>query len=234
MNLDIQRIRAICFDIDGTLSDTDDLYMLRLSGMLTPLKFFLKGKDTKASARRLITTIETPGNWLLSLADKMGIDDELGRAVDFLQRISKRATSHRHLLVPGVTEMLEMLYPRFPMSIVSARRHYMVLHFLQAFNLTRFFPVIASAQTCTHTKPYPDQILWAARQMGIAPQACVMVGDTVVDIQAGKAAGAQTVGVLCGFGTADELHQAGADLIIESTSELAPLLGNISDVNPRG
>ena len=42
-----------------------------------------------------------------------------------------------------------------------------------------------------------------------------MVGDTVVDIQAGKAAGAQTVGVLCGFGTQRELERAGADSLVE-------------------
>jgi phosphoglycolate phosphatase-like HAD superfamily hydrolase len=51
-----------------------------------------------------------------------------------------------------------------------------------------------------------------------------MVGDTVVDIHAGKRAGAQTVGVLCGFGTAGELQRAGADMILENTAELARIL----------
>jgi phosphoglycolate phosphatase len=48
-----------------------------------------------------------------------------------------------------------------------------------------------------------------------------MIGDTTVDMRAGKAADAQTVGVLCGFGEKDELLQMGADLILNSTSELA-------------
>ena len=51
-----------------------------------------------------------------------------------------------------------------------------------------------------------------------------MVGDTVVDIKAGKQAGAQTVGVLCGFGELDELEKAGADLILESTPQLYDIL----------
>jgi phosphoglycolate phosphatase len=50
-----------------------------------------------------------------------------------------------------------------------------------------------------------------------------MIGDTTVDIRAGKAAGAQAIGVLCGFGEEDELLQLGADLILKSTSDLTEL-----------
>ena len=67
-------------------------------------------------------------------------------------------------------------------------------------------------------------MVWAARQMGLEPQECVMIGDTTVDIRAGKAAGAQTVGVLCGFGDEKELRRAGADLILPSTADLAQVL----------
>ena len=52
-----------------------------------------------------------------------------------------------------------------------------------------------------------------------------MIGDTTVDIRAGRAAGAQTVGVLCGFGSERELRRAGADLILASTAELGEMLG---------
>ena len=51
-----------------------------------------------------------------------------------------------------------------------------------------------------------------------------MVGDTTVDIRAGKSAGAQTVGVLCGFGEEDELRKRGADMILTSTAELVQVL----------
>jgi phosphoglycolate phosphatase len=51
-----------------------------------------------------------------------------------------------------------------------------------------------------------------------------MIGDTTVDMLAGKAAGAQTVGVLCGFGTREELERNGADLVIDSTNLLAKIL----------
>ncbi len=60
--------------------------------------------------------------------------------------------------------------------------------------------------------------------MNVAPEACLMIGDTTVDMRAGKSAGAQTVGVLCGFGEAPELLKMGADLILENTPMLADVL----------
>ena len=60
--------------------------------------------------------------------------------------------------------------------------------------------------------------------MNVQPDECLMIGDTTVDIRAAKAAGAQSVGVLCGFGEEKELRQAGADLILESTALLADVL----------
>ena len=56
-------------------------------------------------------------------------------------------------------------------------------------------------------KPHPEPLLFAAKAMGVDPAACLMIGDTTIDIRTGVAAGAQTVGVLCGFGTEDELRE---------------------------
>ena len=91
---------------------------------------------------------------------------------------------------------------------------------MQQFELSNLFSAIATSQTCRHTKPYPDPILWVARQMGVAPENCLMVGDTVMDIKAGRAAGAQTAGVLCGFGTRQELEKARANIIVRTTADL--------------
>ncbi len=60
--------------------------------------------------------------------------------------------------------------------------------------------------------------------MDVPATSCLMVGDTVVDIITGKKAGAQTVGVLCGFGEKKELERAGADLILDSTADLMDYL----------
>jgi phosphoglycolate phosphatase len=56
--------------------------------------------------------------------------------------------------------------------------------------------------------------------MGVLPGECLMIGDTTVDILAAKAAGAQSSGVLCGFGERAELNAAGADIIIDTTKDI--------------
>jgi phosphoglycolate phosphatase len=60
--------------------------------------------------------------------------------------------------------------------------------------------------------------------MDVPADSCLMVGDTTVDIRAGRKAGAQTVGVLCGFGEEAELRRCGADMILAATPELVQVL----------
>jgi phosphoglycolate phosphatase-like HAD superfamily hydrolase len=131
---------------------------------------------------------------------------------------------HDWPLVPGVEEMLPALAQEFPLGIVTAREHRSCFAFLEAHSLLGLFDCVATARTCSRTKPHPAPVLWASRRLGIPARNCLMIGDTTVDIQAGAAAGAQTVGVLCGFGERDELERAGADLILASTPDLARVL----------
>jgi phosphoglycolate phosphatase-like HAD superfamily hydrolase len=112
----------------------------------------------------------------------------------------------------------------YMLAVVSVRSERKVREFLEAFELSSYFSLVAASQTSKHTKPFPDPILWAAQKMQVNPGECLMVGDTTVDIQAGKAAGAQTVGVLNGFGEEKELLRAGADLILPSVADLPAIL----------
>lgn len=221
MSLELSRIRALCFDVDGTLSDTDDLYVQRLVRWLRPLGFLIR--DVPRLARRLVMWMEAPGNALLGLADTLGIDDEMAAVINWMSRRRKKAWK-RFLLVPGVDDMLAALHGRYPMAIVSARDEAGTLRFLEQFGLTDYFDAIVAALSAEHTKPYPDPVLLAAEKMGVAPYHCLMIGDTTVDIRAGKAAGAQTIGVLCGFGEEEELKRLGADLILASTADVTALL----------
>ncbi|MEW6648869.1 MAG: HAD family hydrolase [Chloroflexota bacterium] len=220
MGRDIPRIRAVCFDVDGTLSDTDDRWVQAAARMLRPLG----ARRAQRLARRLVMGLETPGNWVYGALDRLHLDDEILRTMHFVQRWGKDR-SGRFTLVPGVYGMLTRIGRQMPLAVVSARGEQATLAFLEQFNLRGNFRAVATALTCAYTKPFPDPLLWAAAQMGVAPQDCLMVGDTTVDIRTGKAAGAQTVGVLCGFGGENELRRAGAGLILESTAELAAALG---------
>ena len=219
MTVDLSRIRALCFDVDGTLSDTDDLYSQKIARFLPGLLF----KNRDHTARRFVMWVEAPGNALLGFADRIGLDDEMVAVINWLSR-HRKLSSKKFLLVPGVDEMLKKLHGRYPMSVVSARDEHGTLAFLKQYDLEKYFDVIVTGLSAEHTKPYPDPILLAAQKMNVAPENCLMIGDTTVDIRAGKSAGAQTVGVLCGFGEEPELRKFGADEILEDTTKLIDLL----------
>ena len=223
MALDIPRIQAFCFDLDGTLSDTDDQFVLKFTRLLYPFSFALKNHDPKPLARQMVMFTEAPGNFLLGLPDRLNFDQSIARVGDFLYQKGLGKHAEPFLIIPGVQELLAKLSQRYPLSVVSARGERSALQFLDQFELRKYFQAIACAQTCVHTKPYPDPVLWAARQMGVAPENCLMVGDTPVDIRAGKAAGTQTAGVLSGFGIESELHKSGADQIFTTAVDLLPL-----------
>lgn len=220
MALQIERIKALCFDIDGTLSDTDDAYILKVARWLRPGRFLLAGRDEIRLARRMVMALETPGNLLQGWSDRLGLDNALADWNDYLFENGWLRPEYITILMPGVHELLNELHTRFPMAVVSVRGTRTIQAFLDQYELTQFFQVIVSGQSVRHTKPFPDPILFAAQKMQVLPEACLMIGDTTVDILAGKAAGAQTVGVLCGFGELAELQRVGADLILDHTNDL--------------
>ena len=219
MPLDIPRIKALCFDVDGTLSDTDDLYAHGVSQFLPRFLF----RDPAHTARRLIMWIEAPGNALLGMADTVGLDDKMVALIDWTSR-HRKLTHKKYILVPGVDILLERLNGRYPMAVVSAREEKSTLRFLNQFDLLKYFEVVVTGLSTVHTKPYPHPILFAAQKMGVKPEECLMIGDTTVDMRAGKSAGAQTVGVLCGFGEKEELLRMGGDHILNHTAELTDIL----------
>ena len=219
MPLDISRIHALCFDVDGTLSDTDDLYVQKVSKFFPRFLF----KDPDHAARRFVMWVEAPGNALLGLADTLHLDDEMIAVIHWLNRRRKHSDK-KFLLVPGVDEMLKQLHGRMPMAVVSARDEKGTMRFLEQYDLVKYFDTIVTGLSAVHTKPYPDPVLLAARKMNVLPENCLMIGDTTVDIRAGKSAGAQTLGVLCGFGEEPEVSQIGADEIVEDTTKLLEIL----------
>jgi phosphoglycolate phosphatase-like HAD superfamily hydrolase len=227
MPVDIAKVKAICFDVDGTLSDTDDQFVQRIVKFISPFRLIVSQKDVHSIARRLVMYTEGPGNWIYGIADRIGMDETIVAMGDRLYEMGIGDTDEPFILIDGVREMLVMLRDHFPLSIISTRGRKSTFRFLFQFELLSFFTAVATGQTCKHTKPYPDPIEWAAERMGVAASACLMIGDTVTDIRAGKRAGAQTVGVLCGFGEEKELKKAGADLIIDDTPDLIGLFSNI-------
>jgi N-acetyl-D-muramate 6-phosphate phosphatase len=223
MPLNPRIIRAICFDIDGTLRDTDDMYVLRLQSWIRPLALFYRPLDLPKMARRLVYALEDPGAFIIDRSDRLGIDGPLSRLSDFFDRLTPKRY-YACFTIRGIHDMLAQLQPHYRLAAVSVRSKRKTMAFLENCGLMTYFDAIAHGQTCRYTKPRPEPIQWAAQQMGFSPTDCLVVGDTTIDIRAGKAAGAQTAGVLCGFGQADDLLRAGANIIIPSPVDLLPHL----------
>lgn len=223
MPLNVEKIKAICFDVDGTLSDTDDVLLEKIARLIKPFHFLFPKKEVAQVARRIVMASEAPANFLIGLPDLLGLDAGLFALFDWLARKSHRKPG-KFLLIPGVGEMLQVLSQHYPLAVVSARDARTTHLFLEQFGLQTYFKCIATAQTCRHTKPFPDPVLWSAQQMGVEAEDCLMVGDTTVDLRAGSLAGAQTVGVLCGFGEEAELRKYEADMILTATAELVQVL----------
>jgi phosphoglycolate phosphatase-like HAD superfamily hydrolase len=219
MPIDLGRVKGLCFDVDGTLSDTDDHWESVITRVLGPLRFLFKKGNPQPFARWLLMVTESPMNGIYHWLDRHSLDDNVAR---LLSRLTHGGHSNKRnfWLMRGAQELLTGVQERYPLSVVSARDADTTNRFLEQFDLGKFFLAVVTSQTCEFTKPFPQPVMHAAAAMGLVPSDCVMIGDTTVDILAGKRAGAQTVGLLCGFGTEDELRKAGADLIARDLEEL--------------
>jgi predicted PurR-regulated permease PerM/phosphoglycolate phosphatase-like HAD superfamily hydrolase len=213
-------IDAILFDLDGTLIETDDEAVDTLARRLQPVRWLLPRRDATRVARRILMSVEGPAYSLMTLLDRLGLDDNVLDLGDRLQRLRGLYTPVNFRPVDGVGEMLIDLSHRYHLGIVTTRSHAHAEIFVSQQGLADLFQVIVGREDTWRIKPHPSPILHAAEQMGVQVARCLMVGDTTADMWAARSAGARSAGVLCGFGEQEELERAGADLILKITTEL--------------
>ena len=235
MPLDLSRIRALCFDVDGTIADTDDHLVTQLAALLdrAPL---VSGRRAERLARQIVMGAETPVHGAYALLDRLGLDVPVSRLRARRKAAKARGVDPAHTrnieaidevphdMIAGVQEMLKTLAARYPMCTISTGGAPRVERFLEHYGVRDVFAAVVGAQTTRRMKPHPEPLYYAAEAMRVAPQECLMIGDTTIDIRTGRSAGAQTVGVLCGFGTEGELRRTGAGLILRTTSDLLAVL----------
>ena len=235
MAIDLSRVRALCFDVDGTISDTDDHLVAQLAAILDAIPL-VSGRRAERLARQVVMGAETPVHAAYAMLDRLGLDAPLDRLRSRIRATRARGADPAHTrnpeaadevphdMVAGVQEMLVKLAALYPMCTITTGGAARVERFLKHYGVREHFTSIVGAQTTPRMKPHPEPLLYAAKAMGVEPAACLMIGDTPIDIRTGKSAGAQTVGVLCGFGTESELRRAGANLILRTTSDLLAVL----------
>jgi HAD superfamily hydrolase (TIGR01549 family) len=238
--LDLTRVRALCFDVDGTIADTDDRLVARLAGLLDAVPL-VSGRRAERLARQIVMAAETPVHAAYAKLDELGLDVPVSALRERLKAIKARGADPAHTrnldavdevphdMVAGVQQMLAALAAHYPMSTISTGGAPRVERFLEHYGVRELFTAVVGAQTTRRMKPHPEPLLFAADAMGVQPQECLMIGDTTIDMRTAVAAGAQRVGVLCGFGTEGELRATGAQLILRTTSDLLAVLQPAED-----
>ena len=126
----------------------------------------------------------------------------------------------RTRLCPNVSEALDRLsWAKF--AVVSNKPEAFSRRILEALGLEKQLCTILGGDSTQNPKPHPEPLLKAMDVCKAVPSETVMVGDSVTDMEAGKAAGVVTCGIQGGFQPAKRLETAGCDLIIGNLLELA-------------
>lgn len=219
--LPAREIEAVLLDLDGTLIATDARRAEALTHRLKGVSRLLPNRDPELAARRIIRQAEGPANTIISALDLVGLDDKALNLGDRLRRFKGERTTANFELVPGAGKTLRALDGHYRLGIVTTRSQRDTEAFLAQCQLTDLFEVVVTRESTPRLKPHPQPVRHAAESLNLPPERCVMVGDTTADVEAAKKAGAWVIGVLCGFGERNELEAAGADLVLQSTAELA-------------
>lgn len=124
--------------------------------------------------------------------------------------------------IANAYETLRFLSARLPLVLITMRHvpKKQVMDELRCLNFCSFFREVVTAADVERPKPYPDSIVRSAENIGVSPENCAIIGDSVIDIRAGKAAGAKTVAVLTGMYNIEELMREKPTLILESINQL--------------
>ncbi|WP_310645375.1 HAD-IA family hydrolase [Limnohabitans sp.] len=218
----LKHIRAVLFDLDGTLIDSaPDLGAaadkMRLDRGLSSLPYALYRPLAGAGARGMLKIAfdMTPEH-----ADFMAMREE------FFANYEAAMTVKTYVF-DGVQDLIAGLQARdLPWGVVTNKMARFTDPLTQAMPLFASASAIVSGDTTPHPKPHPEPMFEAARRLGLAPELCLYVGDDERDIVAGRAAGMRTVAANYGYlGEKTDISSWGADLKIDSPIQLLQLLG---------
>jgi phosphoglycolate phosphatase len=134
--------------------------------------------------------------------------------------------TQRTFVFAGVAELIEqLLQRRLAWGVVTNKSKRFTDPLTRAMPLFASARAIVSGDSTPHSKPHPEPLLEAARQLGLAPQSCLYVGDDERDVVAGRAASMGTVAATYGYlGQKTDVSSWGAHALINSPAELLQLL----------
>ncbi|MBK5941614.1 phosphoglycolate phosphatase [Halochromatium roseum] len=152
------------------------------------------------------------------------------RALPIFLELYAENTAVRSVLYPGVREGLDLLRARgYRLGCVTNKAGRFTEPLLQAVGIRDAFELVVSGDALPEKKPSPLPLLHAAKHFGVEPAAALMLGDSVSDVRAARAAGFAIICVSYGYNHGDDIRTAEPDAVIDALTELDGLLAD-----PRG
>ena len=218
-------VDAVIFDMDGTLIDSIDIYFEIVEIALKRLEL------PQVSRKKILDAAETGDfNWDLILPDevKNKKDETIAAAWEVINEIAPQMFAENIELIRGADTILQNISASIPKIglVTSTQRQYLKnkMQPLKSAGVDKLFEVIITSDDVANRKPDPNPLIECAKRLDVNPGKCVYVGDTRTDMQAGKAAGMRTVGVLTGFDDYESLNKETPDAIIDSVRNLTEVI----------
>jgi phosphoglycolate phosphatase len=216
------KFQCLLFDLDGTLIDSRADLILSINLMLAELEC------ATLPDVQIITFVGEGIRLLVERALRASRAKEYEEELIEAALISFRRHYSEHLLdqtdlYPEVRETLEALQT-LPMAVVTNKPYDFTIKILEGLQLTHFFQAVIGGDSLLERKPSALPLLEAAKLCGVAPERCLMIGDTKVDILAGQAAGMSTCGFTGGFRGEQELAAVNAEFLIGGVGELIQIV----------
>jgi phosphoglycolate phosphatase len=152
-------------------------------------------------------------------------DADFERAYPIFLDLYRENTSKRSVLYPGVREGLAWLRAAgYPLGCVTNKAAQFTEPLLRDLGVWDYFGLVISGDTLPRKKPDPMPLLHAAERLGAAPADALMIGDSVSDVKAARAAGFRIVCMTYGYNHGQDIRTAEPDAVIDSLVELEGLL----------
>jgi phosphoglycolate phosphatase len=140
-------------------------------------------------------------------------------------------TSKRSCLYPGIKEGLDYLKAEgYKMGCVTNKAAQFTEPLLKDLDVYNYFSIVISGDTLPQKKPDPAPLLHAARFFNVSPEQAMMIGDSISDVKAARAAGFLIVCMTYGYNHGVDIRDANPDAVMDSMAELPDLLGKLQGV----
>lgn len=220
MNSCLDGIRLVTFDLDGTLIDSVPDLAVAIDAMLGDMGLAAVGemrvRDWVGSGSRKLV------ERALHHATGEGADTQrLEASHERFLHYYGLAPSERTRVFPGVREALAALQERgLTLAVITNKPYAFIAPILESLALDRYFATAVGGDTLPQKKPDPTPLLHVAERLGVEPAACLMVGDSRHDIEAGRRAGFRTLAVPYGYNHGEPVSLSKPDFLVESLAEL--------------